>query len=135
MFAACLAGSAVLTAPARATSSESAARSQDKPVEMLSERTGTSSTFANPDGSRTTQVHGGPVHVRRDGDWVPVDLRYAVQNAGKLLDQGCTATQGAPLFIWDRIPGRGCQNWRMPVSPANGVTVQWLPFTVNTAAG
>jgi hypothetical protein len=60
--------------------------------------------------------------------------RYAVQNAGKLLDQGCTSTQGAPLFIWDRIPGRGCQNWRMPVSPANGVTVQWLPFTVNTAA-
>ncbi|WP_125786527.1 RICIN domain-containing protein [Amycolatopsis sp. WAC 01375] len=60
--------------------------------------------------------------------------RYAVQNAGKLLDQGCTAGQGAPLFIWDRIPGRGCQNWRMPVSPANGATVQWLPFTVNTAA-
>ncbi|WP_409490264.1 RICIN domain-containing protein [Amycolatopsis sp. cmx-11-12] len=60
--------------------------------------------------------------------------RYAIQNAGKLLDQGCTAGQGAPLFIWDRIPGRGCQNWRMPVSPSNGATVQWLPFTVNTAA-
>lgn len=60
--------------------------------------------------------------------------RFMVRNAGKMMDQGCRAEDNAPIMIFDRSVGRVCQLWRMPVSPANGVTVQWLPFTVNTAA-
>ncbi len=78
-----------------------------------------------------TKVQQWPIEPQGVG---PGGYRFAVQNAGKQLDQGCTEAQGSPPFIWDRIPGRGCQNRRMPVAPANGVTVRWLPFTVETTA-
>ncbi|MFE0023158.1 RICIN domain-containing protein [Amycolatopsis sp. NPDC059021] len=57
--------------------------------------------------------------------------KFAVRNPGKVLDQGCSTRAGTILMIWDRLGGDTCQEWRMPTSPANGVTVQWLQFTVN----
>ncbi|MFI9811452.1 RICIN domain-containing protein [Saccharothrix variisporea] len=43
-------------------------------VEALSERTENSATFVNPDGKLTTEIHAGPVRVKRGDAWVPVDL-------------------------------------------------------------
>lgn len=57
--------------------------------------------------------------------------RFAVRNAGKLLDSGCSTTNGTALVIWQREPASQCQLWKLPTAPANGVTVQWLPFTVS----
>ncbi|WP_411070014.1 hypothetical protein [Streptomyces sp. cmx-4-25] len=49
-----------------------AARSGNR-VEALSERSGTTTTWANPDGTLTTELAAGPVRFDRDGAWVPVD--------------------------------------------------------------
>ncbi|GAA4552881.1 RICIN domain-containing protein [Amycolatopsis samaneae] len=57
--------------------------------------------------------------------------KFAVRNPGKVLDQGCTTRQGTVLTIWDRIDRNPCQEWKIVPSPANGVAVQWLQFTVN----
>ncbi|MFL6145144.1 MAG: RICIN domain-containing protein [Labedaea sp.] len=51
------------------------ARLRNRRVEALSERTETSVTWVNPDGTRTTELNGGPVRVRQGDAWVPVDLR------------------------------------------------------------
>ncbi|MEU5692257.1 LamG-like jellyroll fold domain-containing protein [Actinosynnema sp. NPDC020468] len=46
-----------------------------KAKERPQDRTATTETFDNPDGSRTLRVHPGPANVRQGGgDWQPVDL-------------------------------------------------------------
>ncbi|GEC06572.1 hypothetical protein SSP24_42270 [Streptomyces spinoverrucosus] len=44
-----------------------------KRVEALSERTADSTTWANPDGSLTTETASGAIRVREDGGWKPID--------------------------------------------------------------
>ncbi|MFE7191481.1 DNRLRE domain-containing protein [Kitasatospora sp. NPDC057541] len=51
-----------------------AARLSGQRVEALSERTETSTTWVNKDGSLTTELFAGPVRFQRDGQWVDVDL-------------------------------------------------------------
>ncbi|MEU8614571.1 hypothetical protein AB0C29_41955 [Actinoplanes sp. NPDC048791] len=50
------------------------ARLSGKRVEALSERSESTTTWANPDGSLTSDLAAGPVRFRRAGDWVDVDL-------------------------------------------------------------
>ncbi|MGL5829184.1 MAG: DNRLRE domain-containing protein, partial [Angustibacter sp.] len=58
-----------------AVSAAVTARAQGSRVEVTSERTGTSTTWANPDGSSTTEQHAGPIRVRdAAGAWRDVDL-------------------------------------------------------------
>lgn len=42
-------------------------------MEVLDARTEVSSTWANPDGSFTSDTASGPVRVRRGEGWVPID--------------------------------------------------------------
>ena len=58
------------------------ARVQGSPVEVLSERTETTSLFANPDGSFTAEVAAGPVRVRDGEGWVPVDTTLVPADGG-----------------------------------------------------
>ncbi|GHE25265.1 hypothetical protein Shyd_86000 [Streptomyces hydrogenans] len=51
-----------------------AAKLSGKMIEALSERTETSTTWANPDGSLTTELSAGPVRFERDGSWTDVDV-------------------------------------------------------------
>ncbi|WYB30866.1 hypothetical protein V6574_14730 [Streptomyces sp. SM1P] len=51
-----------------------AAAAQDRKVEVLQMRTETDTTFANPDGTLTTETAAGPIRMVEDGKWVPVDL-------------------------------------------------------------
>ncbi|MEV0449101.1 DNRLRE domain-containing protein [Streptomyces sp. NPDC050600] len=51
-----------------------AAKLSGKKVEALSERTETSTTWANPDGSLTSELSAGPVRFERDGSWTDVDV-------------------------------------------------------------
>ncbi|MFD4640319.1 RHS repeat-associated core domain-containing protein [Lentzea sp. NPDC058436] len=47
-------------------------------VERPQDRTETTQTFDNPDGSRTLRLHTGPANVRQpDGSWLPADLTLA----------------------------------------------------------
>ncbi|NEA66772.1 hypothetical protein [Streptomyces sp. SID12488] len=45
------------------------ARLQNRKIEVLSDRTGDSTTYALPDGSMQTEDYAGPVRVKQDGDW------------------------------------------------------------------
>ncbi|MFE4653637.1 DNRLRE domain-containing protein [Streptomyces sp. NPDC056707] len=51
-----------------------AARLSGHRVEALSERTETSTTWANKDGSLTTAMAAGPIRFQRDGQWTDVDV-------------------------------------------------------------
>jgi hypothetical protein len=50
------------------------AKKQNKRVEIASLRGETSTTYANPDGKTLhSEVHSGPIRVRKDGVWQPID--------------------------------------------------------------
>ncbi|MCX5214893.1 DNRLRE domain-containing protein [Kitasatospora sp. NBC_00240] len=76
-FAAAPTGDTAKPAPASAAdipSARVAARLSGQRVEALSERTETSTTWVNKDGSLTSDLFAGPVRYRKDGTWVDVDL-------------------------------------------------------------
>lgn len=54
-----------------------AARVGDRKVEVLDRRTEASTTWANPDGTLTTEHTAGPTRMIRDGKWVDVDVDFA----------------------------------------------------------
>ena len=60
-----------------AVSAALAARNQRARVEITGARTASTTTWANPDGTFTTDSASGPVRVRRGDDWVPVDTTLA----------------------------------------------------------
>ena len=83
-------GSDELQAPDIATA-QTIARSQQRRVEVVGERTESSTTWVNPDGSLTTGQATSPVWVRQgDGDgtkstdWAPVDLTLAFDEDGNV---------------------------------------------------
>ncbi|KJY24863.1 hypothetical protein, partial [Streptomyces sp. NRRL S-495] len=50
-----------------------AAKLRGSRVEVLGTRSETATTWANPDGTLTTDTAAGPVRFRRGADWVDVD--------------------------------------------------------------
>jgi len=56
-------------------SAQATAQEQHSRVEITDERTETSTTFANPDGTITVDTALGAVRVHRATGWVPVDMR------------------------------------------------------------
>ncbi|MGW2052247.1 DNRLRE domain-containing protein, partial [Streptomyces sp. NPDC001858] len=63
-----------VSAAADIASAKVAARLSGARVEALSERSETSRTWVNKDGSLTTELSAGPVRFERDGKWVDVDV-------------------------------------------------------------
>ncbi|WP_438479391.1 hypothetical protein, partial [Streptomyces asiaticus] len=55
-------------------SAKVAAKLYGKRVEALSERTETSTTWVNKDGSLTTELAAGPVRFEENGSWTDVDV-------------------------------------------------------------
>ncbi|MFE9042540.1 DNRLRE domain-containing protein [Streptomyces sp. NPDC007818] len=66
-----------------------AARLSGKPVEVLSERTETSTTWANADGSLKTEIAGGPIRFLDTvtGEWRDVDVALAAQPDGSVVSK------------------------------------------------
>ncbi|GAA2518896.1 hypothetical protein GCM10010393_59870 [Streptomyces gobitricini] len=54
-------------------SAQLAAKLSGHRVEALSERAADSTTFANPDGTLTTETSSGPVRVQENGEWKRID--------------------------------------------------------------
>ena len=74
------------------------AREQGSRVEAASERTEFFSTFVNPDGTLTTELHAGPTRFRNAaGQWQDVDLTMVE------LPGGGVGPKGHPLGL--RLPG------------------------------
>lgn len=59
-----------------------AARLSGKRVEALSERTETSTTWANKNGSLTTEFAAGPVRFKRGDKWVNVNVQLRESGSG-----------------------------------------------------
>jgi RHS repeat-associated protein len=55
-------------------SAQLAARLLNQRVEITDARTETVTTWANPDGTFTTDTTSGPIRVRKNGAWAPLDL-------------------------------------------------------------
>lgn len=72
----------VVTEAVTAESALLAAQVYDRRIEVLDRRTETSTTWANPDGTLTSTVAGGPVRMLKDGVWTDVDATLHRQADG-----------------------------------------------------
>lgn len=77
----------------------------EKAVERGGDRTETTQTFDNPDGTRTLRLHNGQANVQQpDGSWRPVDLNL-VLDGGRLrpktgpLDLSLAPTSTDPALV------------------------------------
>ena len=78
--------------PAEAQNEASAvlmARLQDRKIEVLSARTGDSTTYALPSGELQTDTYAGPIRVKQDGKWNDIDT--------PLSDTGADLTPAATV--------------------------------------
>lgn len=64
-----------------------AAKLRDRPVEALGARTETSTTWANPNGTLTTETSAGPIRFRRGADWVDVDVAFTTRPDGSVASK------------------------------------------------
>ncbi|CAL9502991.1 DNRLRE domain-containing protein [Streptomyces sp. enrichment culture] len=96
------AGPAPLTAPQRdlgpAVAEDEAtarllAQAQNRRIEILPERTETTSTYADPDGTLTTEAFAAQVRVREDGRWKDIDT--SLSDTGTALTPQTAAAQVA----------------------------------------
>ncbi|MFJ6985648.1 MULTISPECIES: DNRLRE domain-containing protein [unclassified Streptomyces] len=76
------------TQAADIASARVAARLSGLRVEALSERTETSTTWANKDGSLTTELSAGPIRFQENGQWHPVDLTLVERSGGTVEPEG-----------------------------------------------
>ncbi|MFJ6104210.1 DNRLRE domain-containing protein [Streptomyces sp. NPDC092359] len=82
-------GPAPVTSAPDVRSARVAARLSGKPVEALSERTETSTTWVNEDGSLTTELSAGPVRFEdpATGDWRDVDVELTTAPDGSVVSK------------------------------------------------
>ncbi|MFI1176824.1 DNRLRE domain-containing protein [Streptomyces melanogenes] len=64
-----------------------AAKLRGRRVEVLGARTEASTTWANPDGTLTTQTAAGPIRFRRAGGWDDVDVAFAKRPDGSVASK------------------------------------------------
>jgi len=62
-----------------------AARLAGQRVEALAERTETTTTWVNPNGSLTSEVGAGPVRFKRDGNWTDIDVSMVKAADGSVM--------------------------------------------------
>jgi hypothetical protein len=68
------------------------AKRSGKRVEALSERTETSTTWVNQDGSLTSELTAGPVRFDRNGSWVTVDTDLTERRDGTVAPKAHPAS-------------------------------------------
>ncbi|MBB5857622.1 LamG domain-containing protein [Amycolatopsis umgeniensis] len=61
-----------------------AARRQGTRVEVLDQRTATSTVFVEPDGTRTSEMTAVPTRFKRGDDWVPLDRTLVTRADGSV---------------------------------------------------
>ncbi|MEU4607481.1 hypothetical protein AB0F43_31230 [Kribbella sp. NPDC023972] len=97
------------------------ARSQGSKVEVESMRSQTSTTWANPDGTMTTEAHAAPIRFKTpSGAWQSVDLVLA-----KAAD-GTVAPKGHPLGLQLGKPSSAVGGVFAFVGAGSGRQVEWL---------
>lgn len=92
------------------------ARAQGTRVEVSGERTESSTTYANPDGTFTTESFSGPVRTRKNGAWTPIDTR--------LTDTGESVTPTAAIAELNLSDG-GTEPFAKVARGARGLAMSW----------
>src|SRR5262249_58683139 len=91
-------------------SAQQAARAEQRRIEVTGERTETTSTFVNPNGSVTVDAYAGVRRVRRGDGWADVDSTLVlaggkvtprVAKAGIVLSAGATAPGDVATLVDD----------------------------------
>ncbi|WP_146173728.1 LamG-like jellyroll fold domain-containing protein [Saccharothrix carnea] len=77
---------AVRQAPDESAAAVAAAR-QGTRVEVVDQRTATSTVYAEPDGTRTTELAATPMRFQREQAWVPLDRTLAVRADGSVASK------------------------------------------------
>ncbi|MFD0688738.1 LamG domain-containing protein [Actinomadura fibrosa] len=106
------------------------ARASGKRVEVVAKRTETMEVYAEPGGHFTAAVHPGPVRVRRDGGWVPVDTTLVRRPDGSVAPRAAAVSLAfsgggqAPLVRLGRDGGNAALRWpgRLPEPVIAGAT-------------
>ncbi|NUK23443.1 FG-GAP-like repeat-containing protein [Streptomyces lunaelactis] len=75
-----------------ATAAEKRAKKTGKPVEIVSERTETDETYANPDGTFTVDRYLLPQRVRQGGRLVSADPHLVVHESGRITPRAAGIT-------------------------------------------
>lgn len=98
-----------------------AARKQHHRVEVTNDRTETSTTYANPDGTFTMQQSEQPVRVRTAAGWVPVDTKLVAN------PDGTVSPVAHPAGL--RLSGGSAQNTEQSLvtlgDGSSAVTLSW----------
>ncbi|MFI1106046.1 DNRLRE domain-containing protein [Streptomyces melanogenes] len=107
-----------------------AARLSRQRVEALSERTETSTTWVNPNGSLTSEVSAGPIRFKEGGQWQPVDLELVRKEDGSIAPKGHPQglRLGAPGGVVARSLAASQDSGRDLVTLGSGdqqITLQW----------
>lgn len=68
------------------------ARDSGRRVEVVARRTETMEIYAEPGNYFTAELHAGPVRVRRNGDWVPVDTTLVRQPDGSVAPRAASVS-------------------------------------------
>ncbi|MEH0582990.1 FG-GAP-like repeat-containing protein [Streptomyces sp. B21-106] len=61
-----------------------------QPYELVSARTESTDTWAQPDGTWSVKRYGTPVRLLRDGAWMPTDPTLTVANDGRVVPKAST---------------------------------------------
>lgn len=109
------------------------ARAQGSRVEVESERAETSSTWANPDGTMTTEAHAAPIRFKdKAGRWQAIDLTWRKDRDGAVVPGGHplglrlggnTAKTGAAFVATDPAADRQVEwvaPWALPEPVLDG---------------
>ncbi|GAB7051417.1 hypothetical protein JCM9534A_65430 [Catenuloplanes indicus JCM 9534] len=108
------------TGAAASNETATARRTGDR-VEVLGARTETGQTFANPDGSFTTELFATPQRVRKDGGWVPIDTTLHMRPDGAVtpvavpVDLRLSGGGDGPLVTLAAEGGRIGLAWPAPL--------------------
>jgi hypothetical protein len=93
-----------------------------KPVEILDQRTESSETYAQPDGTLRTRQFSRPTRVHRDNAWVSVDTRLKAENgvvkpAATTLDMRFSDGGTDPMLTIVKDGKSLSMTWPFPLPP------------------
>nr|WP_306933452.1 DNRLRE domain-containing protein [Streptomyces luteogriseus] len=119
-----------LSAPDVPSALAEAKRSGNR-VEALSERTETSTTWVNEDGSLTSELTAGPVRFDRNGSWVTVDTDLTERRDGTVVPKAHPASLtlagkgGTPASSLSATRTAGARDLVTLGEGEQQVTLQW----------
>ncbi|WP_432020964.1 DNRLRE domain-containing protein [Streptomyces sp. 1222.5] len=123
-----------VTEAATAEAALAAAKAFDRRVEVLDQRTETTTTYANPDGTLTTLQSAGPIRMIKDGAWVDVNVDLKRNSDGTVTSKahpeglrlaGPGGTKATSVTAAAKAPDTAARNLITLGSGKQRLSVQW----------